>query len=88
MLSSILSSLATTSPLKRFSSVSESKSPQGRLILTLISTDLLEDSPITADLSAIIVSGNDKTKYSFALGVSDVISVTLPQQSGILNQFN
>ena len=68
--------------------VSESKSPQGRLILTLTSTDLLADSPITADLSAIIVSGDDKTKYSFALGVYDVISVTFPQQSGSLNQFN
>ena len=63
-------------------------SPQGRLILTLTSTDLLADSSITADLSAIIVSGDDKTKYSFALGVSDVISVTFPQQSGSLNQFN
>ena len=63
-------------------------SPQGRLILTLTSTDLLADSPIIADLSAIIVSGDYKTKYSFALGVSDVISVTFPQQSGSLNQFN
>ena len=63
-------------------------SPQGRLIVTLTSTDLLADSPITADLSAIIVSGDDKIKYSFALGVSDVISVTFPQQSGSLNQFN
>ena len=35
-------------------------SPQGRLILTLTSTDLLADSPITADLSAINVSGDDK----------------------------
>ena len=54
----------------------------------MTSTDLLADSPITEDLSAIIVSGDDKTKYSFALGVTDVISVTFPQQSGILNQFN
>ena len=63
-------------------------SPQGRLILTLTSTDLLVDSPITAYLSAIIVSGDDKTKYSFTLGVSNVISVAFPQQSGSLNQFN
>ena len=54
----------------------------------MIPTDLLADSPITADFSANIVSGDDKTKYSFALGVTDVISVTFPQQSEILNQFN
>ena len=63
-------------------------SPQGRLIFTLTSTDVLADSPITADLSAIIVSGDAKTKYSYALGVSVVISVTFPQQSGSLNQSN
>ena len=63
-------------------------SPQGCLILTLTSTDLLADSPITADLSAIIVSGDPKTEYSFALGVSDVISVTFPQQSESINQSN
>jgi len=54
----------------------------------LIPTDLLANSPRTADFSANIVNGDDKTKYSFALGVTDVISVTFPQQSGILNQFN
>ena len=68
--------------------MSLSQRAQGRLIITLTSTDLLADSPIIADLSAIIVSGDDKTKYYFALGVSDVISVTFPQQSGNLNQLN
>ena len=63
-------------------------SSQGRLILTLTSTDLLADSLISSGLSAIIVSGDAKTKYSFALGVSDVIFVTFPQQSGSLNQPN